>query len=237
MALKSNSDDASRALAESARYALIRRLAPLLRHEAVAPLQPIAMTAGALERRLRDPSPPLTQVRETAARLAGYARAGIESCLNLLEWVAPAAPAGVSLQQAVHDTLALLQGSLALRGVTLHDQVPGDLECPDGARLRYLLPACLLWLIDSAGSPAEVTLCAHAAGDRLQLVLDLQPSEGVPGLEDAPAYRPLREEQVRALARDEGVELTREGDTLTLSLTRIHPTTDGERRHEANSPS
>ncbi len=220
MPLHPASDDVSHTLAEGARYALLRRIAPSLRHEAVAPLQPIAMAAGVLERRLRDPAPDLALVQETAARLAGYSRAAVQSCLGLVDWLTPAPDRTTSLQEAVRDTLTLLRGNFLFRGFTLRDALEDMTQPVHAERLRYVLPACLLWLTDSAGAPAEVTLRALAAGDRLRLVVDLQPTEGAAGAEDTPAYRPLREEEVQALARDAGIALDRRGDTLSLSLAR-----------------
>lgn len=210
----------AQATAEGARYAVLRRLAPSLRHDAVAPLQPIAMAAGVLERRLRDPTPDLALVQETATRLVGYSRAAVQSCLDLIEWFSPVAERTAPLQETVRDTLGLLRGSFLFRGFTLREALQDTTDCVHGERLRYLLPACLLWLTDSAGAPAEVTVRARAAGQNLQLVLDLQPTDGPPGAEEAAAYRPLREEEVRALAQEEAVPLAREGDILWLTLAR-----------------
>ena len=210
--------DLSHALAEGARYALLRRLAPSLRHEAVAPLQPIAMAASLLDRRLRVPAPDLAQVQETAAQLAGYSRAAVESCLGLIEWLMPAQGRTVSLHEAVRDTLTLLRGSFLFRGLTLRNELHNAGDRVSADRLRYVLPACLLWLTDTAGAPAEVTLCADKAGEQLRLVLDLQPTAGEPGMQDPPAYRPLRDEEVQALAHADGVVLERHGDTLWLTL-------------------
>jgi hypothetical protein len=207
-------------MAEGARYALLRRLAPSLRHEAVAPLQPIAMAASLLDRRLRVPAPDLAQVQETAAQLAGYSRAAVESCLGLIEWLMPAQGRTVSLHEAVRDTLTLLRGSFLFRGLTLRNELHNAGDRVSADRLRYVLPACLLWLTDTAGAPAEVTLCADQAGEQLRLVLDLQPTAGEPGIQDPPAYRPLRDEEIHALAHADGVALERHGDTLWLTLAR-----------------
>ena len=205
-------------LTEGARYALLRRLAPSLRHEAVTPLQPLAMAVGVLERRLRDPAPNFAQVQETAARLTDFSHAAVQSCLGLLDWLAPTAERTVSLHETVRDTLALLRGSFLFRGFTLRDQLHNANEPVGADRLRYVLPACLLWLTDSAGAPAEVTLRAQDAGGQLRLVIDLQPSAGEPGAHEPPAYRPLRDEEVQALAHADGVALARHGDTLWLTL-------------------
>ncbi len=207
-----------RATAEGARYALLRRLAPALRHEAVAPLQPIVMAASLLERRLRDPATDPSTLQDTAVRLKDYSRAAVQSCLGLIDWLAPQPGADLPLREAVHDTLELLRGSFLLRGFTLQAELPDTPERVACGGLRYVLPACLLWLTDSAGSPAQVTLRAQADGDQTQLLLDLQPAEGAPGTHDPPAYRPLSGDEVQALAHDEGIALARHGDTVALTL-------------------
>ncbi|MEY2619713.1 MAG: hypothetical protein RL522_2715 [Pseudomonadota bacterium] len=208
------------ACVDGLRYALLRRVAPALRHEAVAPLQPIAMAASVLERRLRDPAPDLALVQDTAGRLVGYSRTAVQSCLELVEWLTPPPGQGLSLQAAVRSTLDLLRGSLSLRGFTLREELQGTEALVRHTGLHHVLTACLLWLTDSAGAPAEVTLRAQDDGSQIQLVLDLQATEGGAGLDDPPAYRPLRGEEVAALAHEEGIALHRQGDTLALTLAR-----------------
>lgn len=212
--------DRSHSLAEGARYALLRHLAPSLRHEAVAPLQPLAMAAGVLERRLSDPAPNLAQVQETAARLAGFSRAAVQSCLDLIDWLAPAPDRTVSLQEIVRDTVTLVRCSFLFRGFTLSNQLHNVKDVVGANRLRYVLPACLLWLTQTAGAPAKVTLYAQDADGQLRLVLDLQPTGGAPSVQESSAYRPLRDDEVQALADADGIALERHGDTLWLTLRR-----------------
>ena len=181
--------------------------------------QPIAMATGILERRLSDPVPDLSQVQDTAARLTGYSRTAVQSCLDLLEWIAPGSGRSVSLQATVRSTIELLRGSLSLRGFTLREQLRGPDPLVRHAGLRWVLPACVLWLTDSAGSPAQVTLRTQDEGQVLHLMLDLQPGAGAAGLAEPPAYRPLRSDEVTALALAEGIALHRQGDSLRLTLT------------------
>src|SRR3954466_6367326 len=75
--------------AEAARYALLRRLAPSMRHHLVVNLQPISMIYEVLERRLRAPEPDLVHVHESAQKINGFARAALASCLDVVTWLAP----------------------------------------------------------------------------------------------------------------------------------------------------
>lgn len=205
---------------EAARHALLRRLAPAIRHEAVAHLQPIGMIGTLLERRLAAAEPDLPQVRDGVHRLLASSKAAVQTCLDMVSWFAPPAGQVVPLHQAVAATLALLRSSLAFRGFTLRDELAGQDAPVDPASLRYALPACLLWLTDSAGPPAQVTLRAGVEGAQVRLQLELTPTDTGDGDGSEPAGRPLRGDEVAALARADGIGYVHEGDTITLTLAR-----------------
>lgn len=207
---------------EAARHALLRRLAPSLRHEAVAHLQPIGMIGTLLERRLAADEPDLAQIRDGVHRLLASSKAAVQTCLDMVGWFAPQAGQAVPLHEAVAGTLALLRSSLAFRGFTLRDELAGQDTPIDPASLRYVLPACLLWLTDCAGPPAQVTLHARAKGAHVRLQLALTPTDTGDGDGDGsePAGRPLSGDDVAALAEADGIGYAHEGDTITLTLPR-----------------
>ena len=60
--------------AEAARYALTRRLLPVLRHHMVVHLQPIGMIYEVLERKLSVDTPDLSAVREGLGKINHLAR-------------------------------------------------------------------------------------------------------------------------------------------------------------------
>lgn len=219
---------------EAARHALLRRLAPSLRHDAVSSLQPISLAGGVLERRLQSPSPDLPALQGAVHQLIDCSRHAVQSCLDVIAWLGLDNTREIPLDQAVADAVTLLQGGLGFRGFTLRIDGPGHPTLVAGGRLRYVLPACLLWLSDGASAPAELVLRASAGtsfGDtpaahadilaHIQLLLvptpDAPDTHVYPG---EPAYRPLREEEVQALAQAEGVRLAWSGDTLSLLLLR-----------------
>lgn len=205
---------------EAARYALLRRLAFAIRHDMMADLQPIAMTGEVLERRLRAPAPDLEQVREAAARITRFARTAVQSCVDVITWMAPEPGRVMALQAVVAETTALLASSFGFRGFVVRDAV-GEAPWPVlRAGLRLLLPACLFLLADEAGPPAEITLTAEDGGDLLRVLLTLEPSDGPePGMVE-PTYRVLAAAEVEALARSEGIGFARNGDTIVLTLPR-----------------
>lgn len=205
---------------EAARYALLRRIAPAMRHEAVAHLQPLAMVGSVLDKRLAATPPDTAQIADGVRRLMASSRGAVQSCLDVITWLMPEPGRSMPLHEAVAEALQLLRGSLGFRGFAVRDEV-GGLDVPvSRAALRYVLPASLLWLTDSAGPPAEVTLTAQAEGDGVRLQLALTPADGPEGMDSEPVWRPLCREEVEALASAEGVGWTHEGDGITLRLQR-----------------
>jgi hypothetical protein len=120
---------------EAARYALLRRLSPALRHEAAAPLQPIAMAAIVLEKRLAAVTPELLPLRDGVQRLVRYAREAARGGLDLVAWLAPEQsglcgmderPGHRPLGELVKDAFALLATPLGFDGFTLEAALAAD---------------------------------------------------------------------------------------------------------------
>ena len=204
---------------EAARYALLLRLAPALRHEAAAPLQPIAMAASVLERRLAADAPDLAPIRDSAVRLVAYARAAAQGGLDLVSWLAPDRAAQLPLATMVEQTLALLATPMGFEGFTLVsriDEALGARPVP-AAGLRLVLPGCLLWLSDQA--PAGGTLCLETRAHALTLHLAAASESGneKAGSHREPAYRRLGWSDIQALALGEGLDLKREDNALVVT--------------------
>jgi hypothetical protein len=205
-------------LVEAARYALLRRLAFAMRHHMVVHLQPIGMITEVLERRLQSATPDLAHVHESMTKINGFSRAAVQSCLDVVTWLAPEEGAAIALDAGVQECMALLRSSFSFRGFALKDDV-GELALPVvRAGLRNTLPACLLALTDRAGSPADVTVSAQADKGRVLLSVALQPTEGPAGFAGDGPYRMLEWREVDALARAEGIGLERRGDTIRLAV-------------------
>lgn len=209
--------------AEAARYALLCRLSPALRHEAAAPLQPIAMAASVLEKHLDACAPELLPLRDGVQRLVRYAREAARVGLDLVAWLEPERPGPAAgderpdqrpLAELVEDAFALLATPLGFEGFTLEAQLAGTdaARALPAASLRLLLPAGLLWLSDQPGPPGALVLeSGQAAGIA---VLRMTRSPGTPPKEKAdslrePAYRRLGLSELQVLARSEGLDLRR----------------------------
>jgi hypothetical protein len=198
-------------LAEAARYTLLRRLAPSMRHHLVVNLQPIGMIYEVMDRRLRAADPDLAEVHDSAHKINGFAKAALSSCLDVVTWLAPEEDALTTAADGVRECLGLLATSLTFRGYALRNQIP---EVPGEVRraaIRNVLTAALIHVTDQSPPPADLLLSAEPTGEALVLVLTLRPTDGDRGFAPEPAYRALEWGDVEALAAAESVTLVREG--------------------------
>jgi hypothetical protein len=204
-------------LVESARYALLRRLAFSIRHQMVAHLQPIGMVTELLERRLRSPSPDLAQVHDSVAKINGLSKAAAQDTLDVITWMAPEPGATAPMDAVLKDTVALLRGNFSFRGFALKSDVE-SLPRPVGrAAARMLLPAALLALTDTVEGPAEVLVTAQTREDVVLIDLQLRRTQGE-SFENQLSYRAITWPEVRALAAAEDVELSHTEDRASLAF-------------------
>lgn len=198
-------------LAEAARYALLRRLAPSMRHHLVVNLQPIGMIYEVMERRLRAPEPNLADVHESAHKINGFARAALNSCLDVVSWLAPEGETVSSADEGVRECLGLLATSLTFRGYTVRNQVTPIAGEVRRSAIRNVLTASIIHITDETAPPADLVLSAQAGGGALVLTLTLTPTDGEESFAPEVGYRALRWADVEALAAAEAVEVSREG--------------------------
>jgi hypothetical protein len=206
------------AAAEAARYALLRRLAPSMRHHLVVNLQPIGMVYEIMDRRLRAPEPNYAEVKEGAHKISGYARAALASCVDVVTWLAPDDAARCTAAQGIAECLSLIATGFTFRGFSLREEgaeVQGEVR---RASFRNVVTGAFLWLSDEHTPPAQISIRAEKANEGLVVVLALAPSEGQPGFSTAPAYRPLTRGDIQALADADQVALSRDGATVRITL-------------------
>ena len=207
-------------LAEAARYALLRRLAPTIRHHLVGEFQPIGMIATMLDRRLQSDAPNLNHLRDNSAALGKLARTSANTCMNLMSWLAPKTNAVTPLSSGVVDCLNLLTTEFRFRGFVIVNDIAELLVDVSTTALRSVLPAALLALSDEQYGPADFVLRAEALSDGVALSIVRLPVER--SAENSPAsdYRALSWRDVTALAKAESVGFTLSGDAVTLTFSK-----------------
>jgi hypothetical protein len=184
----------------------------------VVHLQPIGMITEVMERRLRMPDPDLGQVHESMTKINGFSRAAVQSCLDVVTWLAPEDGARIALDAGVQETVAMLRSNFSFRGFTLKDEVGAAPIEVSRTSLRNVLPAALVALTDSAASPADVVLAASTDAGHAVLTVTVTATEGSRGFAGDPPYRLLEWQEVEALAQAEGVALEREGQQARITL-------------------
>lgn len=203
---------------EAARYAVLRRLSPSLRHHMVRHLQPIGLIYGVMDHRLSRGEPDVQALRVHADKMNEFAKAALAQCLDIGTWLAPEFGTRVGLEAGVMECVSLLATTLHFRGFRLVNEVE-NIPCQVrlGA-LRMVLIAALLEVTDALDEPASLTLSASINADEetVTLALQLAPREDghVEVYDDG--YRKLLWSDVQALAFDESVSLSRQDGQVTM---------------------
>jgi C4-dicarboxylate-specific signal transduction histidine kinase len=211
----------SRAGAEAARYGVLRRLAPALKHDMVVNLQAIAMMAEVLNARLERGSPPPADFHASISKLNRLARDAVANCLKVSSWIEPGEDEGVRLAEGVDDCLSLLASNFNFRGFVVVKDIQESSFQVSRVVLRNLLVASLITLTDAAGGPCEVSIKAEVVSGMAQISVRIKPREDeFEGLPFEPNYRQLEWSDVQALALAESVELLRGQDQIVLRMPR-----------------
>ena len=209
----------AREAAESARYALLRRLAPSMRHHLVVNLQPIGMVYEVMDRRLKSPSPDLAGVHDGAQKINGFARAALASCLDVVSWLAPEEGATVSVDEGVRECSSLLATSLGFRGYALRREVSGVSAKVRRTAIRSLLTATLIHITDELEPPCELVLTGASEARGARLLLTIRCADDDPGFVTEAGYRKLLWEDIEALGAAESVEVERRaGEWVSLLI-------------------
>lgn len=209
-------DDDSRNLVEAARYTLLRRLAPALRHGMVGSLHPIELIAEAIDRRLQATVPDLANARENLAKIKSLSRSAVISCTNLTSWLAPEKGAVTMLGDGIDECMALLKTDFDMRGFAIRNDAREIGIDVSRAALRNVLTASLIAATDAAARPADLVLSAELSQGHAVISILVCPAERVAGFADAGIYRNLEWSDVGALAQAESVELSRHGGRVIM---------------------
>ena len=201
---------------EAARYAVLRRLSPALRHHMVRHLQPIGLIYGVMDHKLSRGDPDLQALRVNADKINEFAKAALAQCIDISTWLAPELCAPVPLESGVMECVGLLATTLHFRGFRLVNEIEVmPCQVRQGA-LRMILIAALFEVSDGLDAPATLTLSAlpEQSGVTLRLQVSAREDGRVEEYDDG--YRKLVWSDVQALAGAEGVALSRQDGLVTM---------------------
>lgn len=208
--------------AEAARYTVLRRLAPALKHDMVVNLQAVSMMAEVLSARLEKGLPASAEFQTNISKINRLARDAVSTCLKVTEWIEPAEDEGVWLREGVQECVTLLQSSFNFRGFSISNDVPEAEFEVSRVALRNLLVASLIALTDAAPGPCDVLIAAEIVSGFAVLTVRCAPrDEDGEGLPSDVGYRQLEWSDVQALAVAESVELFRTSEQIVIRMPRL----------------
>ena len=224
--MQSSSIDSKRS-AEAARYALLRRLAPAMRHDMAGGFQPIIMLATIVEKRLLSASPDFSTLVENSHEMRTLAIAATRSNLDLMGWMALDNDARVGLGQGIRDAMHLLATELSFRGFKFVNQTEGVTTEVGRDHLRGVFVAALLALTDAAAaSTAKILLTAARDGQDVLVSISMTDVGAASGaiapheefLIGLAAYRKIDWDDVQAIADADGLSVIYETGSVMLRL-------------------
>lgn len=207
------------ALAEAARCALLHRLAPGLRHQMVAHLQPVEMIVELAKRRLAKEPVDLQQIRDGIEKISIFSKAAMAACMNSVSWLSEEDEAAIDVGEGVADCVAVLKSGLSFRGFALSaDAVQPGSARVSRRRLRTLLSAALLGLSDSLTAPFELAVSATVQSEHALIRVAAVPSlTGGTFFSEKPS-RLLDADDLQALSRAEGADVVWQERLVTIKL-------------------
>lgn len=208
---------------EAARYALLRRIAPAIRHHMAGTLQPIGMIAAILDRRLQADTPDLAVLRDNSKSISTLSRSASSACMNLITWVVPKENGHIALEAGIEEALGMLATDLAFRGFTVANQVNAPEVTTSVFALRTVFTASLIALTDAAHAPAHVVLSSEPAGHQTRVCIMVTRTEGTASPDEGRGYRALGWDDVQALADAEQVSIRYSATHADMLFSNIDP--------------
>jgi hypothetical protein len=146
-------------LAEAACYAVLRRVAPALRHDVAGFMQPVGMLMMVLQRRVQMPQPDMEAIAKNVTSLSTLTKEATTGCMNAMGWIASREDTGIGLHQGVDDAIKMLAVDLSGRGLQIVNGVAEAAGNVPQSLLRSVFMGALLAFCDQP----EVSGILHVA--------------------------------------------------------------------------
>ena len=206
--------------AEAARYALIRRLSPSLRHQLVRYLQPINLIYGVMDHRLSTPDPSLQTLQQDASNINKFAKAALAQCTDISNWLAPDSNKLVTASKGIQECISLVAGYLSFKGFHVINEVQQTEDCLRQDALRCVLAAALLVVTDELLWPADIIVASTLDNDHLTLSFRIKKAARDPGELYDDGYRKLLWGDLSAIAvmQDVALQLLDDGVSMSFAI-------------------
>ena len=219
------SDWLQQRLAEAACHAVLRRVAPALRHEVAGFMQPVGMLMMVLQRRVQMPEPDLQAITKTVTSVSALAKEATTGCMRVMGWMASREDAHVNLRSGVDEAINLLAMELSSSGLEIASDLPFNGNEVPQSFLRTVLIGAVLAFCDqcTTGGTLQVSVDAESGGDpgTRGLMLRMLPGSATASPAPADAIRTSRRidwTDVEAMAAQFGVSMARGEGWLAVGL-------------------
>ena len=212
-------------LAEAARYAVLGRVLPGLRHDVAGSMQPVRMLLMVLEHRVQNTDPDLAAITKNVMSLSALTKQAAAVCMSALGWADSSEDLHVNLRDGVDEAAKLLALELSLNALALVNGVADDSATAPQSFFRSVFMGALLAFCDQhvASGTLEVTFQEAAANSQHagQLQLRILPSDAGTSPASPDVVRKPRMigwPDVQAMADSCGVKMAQGDGWLTLDL-------------------
>lgn len=183
---------------EAARYALLMRMAPALRHGLMGQMQALQFLGELLLRHSRPGKDP-ADAAATLAKMPEQTKLAIARCHELTRWLHVSDKDFAPVDAIVADVRHLVDTEMSLRGIQVHDQCTGVDTRVARKSMTEVITAALLALADATPGAADFTLHASADHGEVEVAI-VRSAERDADMPPAPAYRHLSWSDVQTLA-------------------------------------
>lgn len=214
-------------MAEAATYAVLRRIAPVLRHDVAGLMQPAAIIMAILQKRIQMPEPDLQAIAKNLASVSASTKEATAGCVSAIGWIATNEDSPVNLRSSVDQAAQLLGMELSAAGLEVRNDIADDNRLVPQSFYRSVLIGALLAFCDyhTKGGTLQVTLKAGVGntGKCDQLCLRLLPRDTDKAFIPTDLVRKSRTidwTDVQAMAGSFSVAMAQGDGWLTLDLAR-----------------
>lgn len=223
-ALPTEADAAGPYRAEAARFAVLRRVAPMLRHDMAGAMQPLGMIAMVMQRRMQGAAPDMAAIAKNVASIGTLSKEAVAGCMNAISWLAPREDVAVDLQVGTDEVLKLLGIELSASALVSVNAVAAGEAVASQSYFRSVLVGAILAFCDQVSKGGELHVSVAGTGQngaadsqrRLLVKVVSDPAANAPPAADK--ARRIDWLDVQAMADSFGVQATCGEGWVTLGL-------------------
>lgn len=205
---------------DAIRYAVLRKLAPGLRHALMGELQSIQLSAEFASRALQADAAP-AEIRDGIARIPELCAGAVRAGRSLVEWLRPDQGAATTVGEGIDQCIKFAGEDWFLRSVEATVDLPERDVLVSKPVLLELVVAALLVLTDRHDQPVDLHVAVRPATDYIEIVLRARVADRVASLPTVAPYRKLAWADLKLLASANGVACLCEGDTASIKIKRL----------------